>query len=140
MVSVTLHETDAPSSEDSAGALDILRTFTRASVPTLDNHDFALLLKDEAGVLHGGLIALSRWGSFLIDILAVSEELRGQGWGSTLMLKAEAEARRRGCHHMRLDTYAFQARPFYEAHGFAVFGQIDGPEPYYPHYFMMKRL
>ena len=56
------------------------------------------------------------------------------------MQKAEVEARRRGCLHMRLDTYAFPAKPFDEAHGFEVYGQIDGPEPYYPHYFMMKAL
>ncbi|MEM6586531.1 MAG: GNAT family N-acetyltransferase [Pseudomonadota bacterium] len=140
MSAVTLHETDSPSDEDSARALEILRTFTRASVPTLDNHDYALLLKDDTGALQGGLIAQSRWGSFYIDILAVSDALRGLGWGTRLMQKAEAEARNRQCHHMWLDTYAFQAKAFYERHGFSVFGQIDGPQPYYPHYFMMKRL
>jgi len=41
---------------------------------------------------------------------------------------------------MRLDTYAFQAKAFYDSQGFEVYGQIDGPEPYYPHYFMMKPL
>lgn len=137
---IALHETDRPSPEDCAGALEILRQFTRANVPTLDNHDYALLLKDEAGVLVGGLIGQSRWGGFLIDILALSPPVRGQGWGAVLLTKAEAEARRRHCNHMRLDTYAFQAKAFYEAHGFAVFGQIGGPAPYYPHYFMMKRL
>lgn len=91
-------------------------------------------------MLVGGLIAQSRWGGFHIDILALSESLRGQGWGKSLLEKAESEARSRKCHHMRLDTYAFQARAFYEAHGFRVYGQIEGPEPYYPHYFMMKRI
>ena len=140
MAKITLHATDTPSEDDTAGALAILRTFTRASVPTLDNHDFALLLKDEAGILRGGLIAQSRWGGFFVDILALTDELRGQGWGSRLLRQAEAEALKRECHHMRLDTYAFQAKAFYEAHGFEVYGQIDGPEPYYPHYFMIKRL
>ena len=124
MSAVTLHETASPSDEDSAGALAILRTFTRASVPRLQ----------------GGLLAQSRWGSFHVDILALGDTLRGQGWGTRLMQKAEAEARSRHCHHMRLDTYAFQAKAFYERHGFEVYGQIEGPEPYYPHYFMMKRI
>lgn len=39
---------------------------------------------------------------------------------------------------MPLDTQAFQAKPFYERHMFAVFGQIDGPVPYYPRFFMQK--
>jgi GNAT superfamily N-acetyltransferase len=140
MINVFLHETDAPSAADCAAALEILREFTRASVPTLDNHDYAVLLKDEAGVPVGGLIGLSRWRGFLIDILALSKPLRGQGWGKVLLDKAETEARRRACHYLRLETYAFQAKNFYEKHGFEVFDQIEGPAPHYPHYFMMKRL
>ena len=140
MGTISLHETDSPGGEDCAAALEILREFTRARVPELDSHDYALLLKDEHGVLVGALIGLSRWGGFLIDILALSEPLRGQGWGTVLLERAEAEARRRHCHHLRLDTYAFQAKAFYESHGFSVIGQIDGPAPYYPHYFMMKPL
>jgi len=41
---------------------------------------------------------------------------------------------------MWLDTYAFQARAVYERLGFAVFGQIDGPAPVFPRYFMQKQL
>jgi GNAT superfamily N-acetyltransferase len=140
MGKIALHETDRPSPEDCAGTLEILRQFTRANVPTLDNQDYALILKDEAGLIVGGLIGQSRWGGFLVDILALSQPVRGQGWGTILLGKAKDEARRRSCDHMRLDTYAFQAKAFYEAHGFMVFGQIEGPAPYYPHYFMMKRL
>ena len=33
---------------------------------------------------------------------------------------------------MVTDTYAFQARTFYERLGFEVFGQIDGPAPMFP--------
>ena len=57
-----------------------------------------------------------------------------------LMAAAEAEALRRGCRHMWLDTYSFQARPFYEQFGFEVFAQLDGPAPIYPRYFMKKVL
>jgi len=140
MTAIAVHRTEKPSDQNYQDLLEVLRTFTRASVPTLDNHNFALLLEDEAGSLVGGLIAQSRWGGFHIDILALSEDLRGQGWGKMLLNQAQAEALLRNCHHMRLDTYAFQARAFYEAQGFEIYGQIDGPEPYYPHYFMMKRL
>ncbi|MEO0589623.1 MAG: GNAT family N-acetyltransferase [Pseudomonadota bacterium] len=140
MSQITLHETDAPTAKDATAALEVLRSFTRASVPKLDNHDYALLLKKEDGTLVGGLIAQSRWGGFHIAILALADGLRGHGFGSSMMKKAEAEARKRGCQHLWLDTYAYQAKAFYERHGFEVYGQIDGPEPYYPHYFMIKRL
>ena len=73
-------------------------------------------------------------------MLIVPDSLRGQGIGTRLMQAAEAEARRRGCHHIWLETYSFQARPFYERLGFEVFGQLDGPAPIYPRFFMRKIL
>jgi hypothetical protein len=41
---------------------------------------------------------------------------------------------------MWLDTYAFQARQFYERLGFEVFGQLDGLKPFFPRYFLKKTL
>lgn len=140
MPDFTCHRTDEPSESDRSAVLAILRQFTREAVQVLDNQDFAILLKNEKGEVVGGLIASSRWGGFQIDMVALPASLRGRGYGSTLLKMAEEEARARGCHHMLLDTQAFQARPFYERHGFTVFGQIDGPAPYYPRYFMHKTL
>jgi GNAT superfamily N-acetyltransferase len=132
-------------SEPPLGAYDALlaelRRFTWNAVGGLDNKDFAVLILDpEKGHPIGGLWAESRWGGFHIDMLIVPEALRGQGLGTGLMGRAEAEARRRGCSHLWLDTYSFQARPFYERLGFEVFGRLDGPGPIYPRYFMSKAL
>ena len=41
---------------------------------------------------------------------------------------------------MWTDTYAFQARPFYEKMGFTVFGRLDGPAPIFPRFFLKKSL
>lgn len=77
----------------------------------------------------GGLVAVSYWGSFYISDVLTPEAARGQGLGSELMRQAEHEARARGCRHMWLDTFDFQARAFYERIGFEVFGQLDGLAP-----------
>jgi ribosomal protein S18 acetylase RimI-like enzyme len=140
MPEFTYHRTNEPSESDRAVVLAVLRQFTRESVEVLDNQDFAILLKDENDEVVGGLVASSRWGGFHIEMVALPTALRGRGFGSELLRLAEEEARERGCHHMLLDTQAFQAKPFYERHGFVVFGQIDGPEPYYPRFFMRKTL
>jgi ribosomal protein S18 acetylase RimI-like enzyme len=140
MPGFTYHRTNEPSESDRAVVLNVLRQFTRESVEVLDNEDFAILLKDENDEVVGGLIASSRWGGFHIEMLALPATLRGHGFGSELLKIAEKEARERDCHHMLLDTQAFQARSFYERHGFVVFGQIDGPGPYYPRFFMRKSL
>jgi GNAT superfamily N-acetyltransferase len=56
------------------------------------------------------------------------------------MQQAEQEAMRRGCREMWVDTYAFQARSFFEKLGFTVFGRLDGPALIFPRFFLKKRL
>lgn len=136
-----IHETDKPTLESYRQGLKVLRAFTGQAVGRPDNQDFALLVTapgDET--VRGGLWASSRWGAFYVDMIVVPEALRRAGLGTILMTRAEAEALRRGCHLMWLDTYAFQARPFYERLGFEVFATMDGPAPFYPRWFMRKML
>ena len=118
-----------------------LLAFNQKTVGDAQGEAFALIIT-EPGVpeVLGGLWALSLWGSFYIGLVVVPDDARGQGLGSELMARAEAEAVARGCHGLWLDTYAFQARAFYERLGFAVFGQIDGPAPMFPRFFMSKSL
>ncbi|MBZ6075483.1 GNAT family N-acetyltransferase [Microvirga puerhi] len=134
-------ETAAPSAGAYKALLSELRRFTTEAVGKPDNSDFAVLILDpDTKEPKGGLWAQSRWGGFYIDMLMVPESMRGKGAGTRLMQSAEAEARRRNCRHIWLDTYAFQAKPFYEKLGFSIFGQIDGPAPIYPRFFMKKEL
>ena len=140
MNDITIRVTVEPNEAQRLAVLAVLQQFTRDTVPTLDNQDFAALAIGHEGDVVGGLIASSRWGGFHIEMIALPPALRGKGIGSKLLDLAEQEARSRGCHHMLLDTQASQAKPFYERHGFEVFGQIDGPAPYYPRFFMQKPL
>jgi GNAT superfamily N-acetyltransferase len=87
-----------------------------------------------------GLWGRSLWGSLYIDIMFVPEPLRRSGIGMSLLRQAEQEAMRRGCREMWTDTYAFQARSFYEKAGFTVFGHLDGPAPIFPRFFLRKKL
>ena len=73
-------------------------------------------------------------------MMFVPEALRGKGVGTSFLRQAEQEAIRRGCRDMWTDTYAFQARPFYEKVGFMVFGRLDGPAPIFPRFFLKKTL
>ncbi len=103
---------------------------------------FAILLSEPASdKVVGGLWGRSLWGSIYIDVVFVPAHLRRNGIGSMIIRRAEAEAIRRGCHGIWLDTYAFQGvRPFYERLGFIVFGVIEGPPPVFPHFFLRKDL
>ena len=119
----------------------LLGRFNDNTVGEARREPFALTIQAlDCDEVLGGLWAFSLWGSFYINIVIVPESARGQGLGGELMAEAEREARARGCAHMWLDTFAFQARAFYERLGFEVFGRLDGLAPFYPRYFMRKPL
>jgi len=71
--------------------------------------------------------------------LFVPEKLRGLGVGSALMASAEAAARERGCRGAHVDTFSFQAAPFYRKLGFTLFGVLDDFPPGYSRLFFRKR-
>jgi GNAT superfamily N-acetyltransferase len=75
-----------------------------------------------------------------LHYLFLPEDLRGAGLGSSLLRRLEAEARARGCLGVWLDTLSFQARPFYEKHGYALFGSIQDHPPGHARHFLFKRL
>ena len=81
------------------------------------------------------------WGGWLqVDVLWVAAALRGRGEGARLMAAAEAYAAQKGCVGVVLDTFSFQARPFYERLGYRVFGQLDDYPPGHTRFYMEKRL
>jgi hypothetical protein len=46
----------------------------------------------------------------------------------------------RGCAHAHLDTFSYQARPFYERRGYQVFGMLQDYPPGQQRFFMEKTL
>jgi GNAT superfamily N-acetyltransferase len=97
-------------------------------------------IRDAAGIPIGGLWAVSLFGWLHLEMLLVPEPMRGQGIGSALVAQAESEARRRDCLGMYVDTFSFQAGPFYEKLGFSQFGALDDCPPGHRRLFLQKRL
>jgi GNAT superfamily N-acetyltransferase len=96
-----------------------------AEVAPFRPRPLAVLLHNATGRLVGGLNGRSFCGWLVIELLWVDEALRRAGHGRRLLARAEAEARRRGCHHARVDTYSFQAPGFYEKCGYGRFATMD---------------
>lgn len=87
----------------------------------------------------GGLFSYTNWEWLFIAQLWVSAEVRAQGVGARLLAAAEAEARQRGCKHAHVDTFSFQALPFYERFGYRIFGQLEDYPEGRTRYFLQKR-
>ncbi|MCR6671518.1 GNAT family N-acetyltransferase [Devosia ginsengisoli] len=101
---------------------------------------YSILLSDDDGQpVIGGLYGYQLFDWLFIQYLGVPASMQGKGVGQELMARAEAWARGRGLAGMWLDTFAFQARPFYEKLGFSVFGEIEDHPRGSSRYFLNKR-
>jgi GNAT superfamily N-acetyltransferase len=117
-----------PSPAEREAIIAPLDAFSRAQGFIWSPEPLTLVLHDDEGRIAGGAIGETNWGWLHVRVLAVSQELRGRGWGSRLIREMERIAAGRGCHHVWVDTFSFQARPFYERLGFRAFGIL----PDYP--------
>ena len=120
-------------------------------VNSLDGHNMAVtrlpewfpvnfVLRGEVGEVLGGLLGYV-WGGWLqVTYLWVAETARRLGYGSRLLVEAENYARSRGAIGSALETHSFQARPFYERHGYEVFSTLDGYPQGHAKHFLRKAL
>jgi ribosomal protein S18 acetylase RimI-like enzyme len=105
-----------------------------------DYFPVSLILRGSRGDVLGGLLG-QLWGRWLqVTYLWVAETARGAGHGTSLIKEAEAYACARGAVGVTLETYSFQARPFYERLGYEVFGAIKGYPPGHVKFFLRKTL
>jgi len=99
-----------------------------------------LFLRDGGEEIQGGLLA-SIWGGVMyVRILWVARALRGKGHGQRLLAEAEQRAIERGCRHVFLDTFSFQAPDFYVKQGYEIYARADDWPMGHAHFFLRKGL
>lgn len=105
-------------SEDRDELLAGLRSFNIRFLDATRFGQLGVYFKDETGVMLGGLLASIKANWLCIDYLWVSDNARNTGLGRKLMHTAEQEAIKLGCIHSLVDTFSFQALPFYQKLGY----------------------
>ena len=132
---------DRPAPADVAVVRDGLAAYNRARTDEDDTFTpLTLFVRDASGAVAGGLLGGTYWGWLYVEILWLAEPARGRDLGSQLLEAAERIARQRGCHAAHLDTMSFQARGFYEKHGYTVYGVLDDLPRGHQRYFLKKDL
>jgi GNAT superfamily N-acetyltransferase len=99
-----------------------------------------LFLRDDGDEVQGGLLAAIWGGVMYVRILWVARALRGKGHGQRLLAAAEPRAIERGCRHVFLDTFNFQAPDFYVKQGSEIYARADDWPVGHAHFFLRKAL
>ena len=110
-----------------------------AAIPGLEPNEaeikFHVLAMDETDSLTGGLRASCYWNTLHIELLWLSQAVRGTGAGTKLVQQAERFAFENGCEKAFVETTSWQARPFYERLGYRLLGTLEGrPKGHATHY------
>src|SRR5579883_2390016 len=137
---VSLSVSETPTAADFRALFAALDDATAPVAGLIQLRPFALLLRDEAGVVIGGLWGRLAYSWLIIEMLFVPERLRHHGVGSALVWAAEAIGRKRDCIGMQVASFDFQAPGFYQRLGFRVFGVQQDHPPGHKHLYLSKRL
>ena len=100
----------------------------------------AVTLRDDAGTLVGGASGHVNWNWLHINLVWLTAALRGSGHGRRIMEAIEQIGRERGCRFAHLDTFSYQARPFYERLGYEVFATLEDYPPGHRRFYLKKEL
>jgi GNAT superfamily N-acetyltransferase len=126
--------------EDAAVVRDAINKLNVEITGDTSYERISVFLRDEGDEVRGGALG-DIWGGWMhLDYLWVEEPLRGRGYGQKLLEAAEEVARARGCRGIGLETFSFQARPFYERRGYRIFATLPDYPDGHSFYFLKKML
>jgi GNAT superfamily N-acetyltransferase len=117
-----------------------INTFNKQHGGEAHYQRLCVVLKSSSGEVAGGAIGEIYWDWFHLDLMWVKDELRGKGFGSRILARAEEEARQLGAKYVFLDTFSFQAPGFYKRYGYEIFGELPDFPSGHTRYFMKKVL
>lgn len=124
MSEVSISVTDEPSGTELDAIGEGLSRFNEADVGPANRRALAVVARNAAGMIVGGIAGYTAWGWLYVQWLWVAESERGQGLAGRLLATAEAEARQRGCHGAHIDTFSPIALGIYRRAGYQPFGRL----------------
>ena len=131
--------TDAPASGTFQALVQLLDASSRSLIGPAQPRLLVIPIRGDDGTLAGGFWGATMFEWLHVGLLFVPESLRSQGVGAALMGAAENEARKRGCRGAFVDTFSFQAGPFYKKLGYTQFGTLEDYPPGHSQLYFCKR-
>lgn len=96
---------------------------------------------EENGEIIAGLDAeITAFHILYVSTVFVKEEYRRKGYGRRLMHEMEKRAKEMGANMIRLDTFDYQGKEFYDALGYERVGHYRNDEDDFEEFFYVKRI
>ena len=97
-------------------------------------------VEDDGRLIAGLDACITAFKILYVSTVFVDQEYRMKGIGARMIREMEKRAGAMGVNTIRLDTFNWQGKEFYEALGYQCVGRYDNEEDGYSEYFFLKRI
>ena len=97
-------------------------------------------IEDDGKLIAGLDACVTAFKILYVSTVFVDEKYRRKGVGERLIREMEKRALEMGVNTIRLDTFNWQGKDFYEALGYECVGQYENAEDGFAEYFFLKRI
>lgn len=117
-----------------------LETFDEEYITYKMNGFIRIGMEDNGRLIAGLDACVTAFRILYVSTVFVDEKYRRKGVGEKLIREMEKRAAAMGVNTIRLDTFNWQGKEFYEALGYQSAGHYDNAEDGYSEYFFLKRI
>ena len=97
-------------------------------------------VEDDGRLIAGLDACITAFRILYVSTVFVDEAYRRKGIGARMIREMEKRALAMGVNTVRLDTFNWQGKEFYEALGYRCAGHYENAEDGYSEYFFVKRI
>ena len=117
-----------------------LEAFDESYITYKMDGEIRIGIEDDGKLVAGLDACVTNFKVLYVSTVFVDEEYRRKGLGARLMREMEKRAAAMGVNNIRLDTYDWQGKEFYETLGYECVGHYENKEDGFSEYFYLKKL
>lgn len=126
--------------EQMEGIEDKLHAFDENYITYKMNGSIQLGIEEDGRIVAGLDACITAFKILYVSTVFVDENYRRKGYGKLLIKEMEKRAKEMGVNTIRLDTFSWQGKEFYEALNYEIVGSYENKEDSYAEYFFLKRI
>lgn len=119
---------------------DKLNTFDENYIACKMEGSIQLGIEEDGKIVAGLDACITAFRILYVSTVFEDEDYRRKGYGKRLIEEMEKRAREMGVNTIRLDTFSWQGKEFYEALNYEVVGGYENTVDGYAEYFFLKRI
>ncbi len=117
-----------------------LSAFDENHIPYKMDGCIQIGVEEESRLIAGLDACITAYRILYVSTVFVDEDYRRKGIGAQMIWEMEKRALAMGVNTVRLDTFNWQGKEFYEALGYRCVGHYENVEDGYSEYFFLKRI